>query len=211
MSASTMRFLQQENSRLKEENEALREENLAMRSYMIALEALHWATQEITSEENLFDLLDKILYNAMNVLRAEDGSLLLLDEETNELVFVLVHGDIRQELRGYRIGGDVGIAGWVASNGQPLIVNNPQQDRRFSEKIDTGFGFSTRSIVCVPMITRGKMIGVIELLNKRNNEEFIEADSTLLSILAQIAASALEEMKSRLETEETTGEEVEPG
>jgi GAF domain-containing protein len=202
MSTSTLRFLQQENTRLKEENDSLREENLAMGGYMSALQELNWATQQIISEENLFDLLDKILFSALNVLRADDGSLLLLDEETNELVFVLVHGDIGQELRGYRIGSDVGIAGWVATHRQPLIVNNPRQDWRFSEQVDVGFEFQTRSILAVPMIARGRLVGVIELVNKRDDEGFAEADSTLLSILSIVAATALEEMQARLEAEE---------
>ncbi len=203
MSTSTLRFIQQENSRLKEENEALREENLALRGYMTALEALYLATQEIISEENLFDLLDKILYSAMAVLKAEDGSLLLRDEDTGEMAFVLVHGDIRQELRGYRLSGDVGIVGWVASNQQPLIVNNPGQDRRFFGLIDEAFDFTTRSIICVPIVFQDKFLGVIELLNKSNEEAFIDTDITLLSILAQTAAAALEDMHTRLESEET--------
>jgi GAF domain-containing protein len=203
MSASTIRFLQQENTRLKAENEMLKEENVALRSYMNALQELQLVTQQIVSEENLFGLLDKILYSAMNVLRAEDGSLLLLDEETNELAFVLVHGDIRHQLRGYRLGGNEGIAGWVATNRQPLIVNNPRQDWRFSHTIDTTFGFQTRSIVCVPMIARGKLVGVIELLNKIGDELFAEVDVSLLSILALVAATALEEMRERLEAEES--------
>jgi GAF domain-containing protein len=199
---STLRFLQQENVRLQEENAALREENQALRGYMDALKELHWATQQIISEENLFDLLDKILHSAMAVCKAEDGSLLLLDEETNELVFVLVHGDIKNELRGYRIAKQVGIAGWVASHNEPLIVNNPAQDPRFSHQIDSAFNFSTRSIVCVPMTNRAKLIGVIELLNKRDNELFAEADITLLSILGQVAATALLEMEMRSRSEE---------
>jgi GAF domain-containing protein len=168
---------------------------------MKALKDLYWATQRITSEENLFNLLDQILYNAMSVLRAEDGSLLLLDEETDELVFVLVHGDIKNKLRGHRMKSDMGIAGWVAQKREPLIVNNPRQDIRFSLEVDEEFSFVTRSILCVPMITRGKLIGVIEVLNKQDNI-FAEADATLLLILAQVAAIALEEMQTRLEAEE---------
>ncbi|MBE7470382.1 MAG: hypothetical protein DPW09_32105 [Anaerolineae bacterium] len=198
---SALRFLQQENARLQEENKALREDSLAFRHYMEALKDLYRATQQITSEENLFALLDQILYNALSVLRAEDGSLLLLDEETNELAFVLVHGDIRNELRGYRIKADTGIAGWVARQREPLIVNNPRQDGRFSLDIDEEFSFVTRSILCVPMMARGKLIGVIELLNKRD-DEFTEADATMLLILGQVAAIALEEMQTRLEAEE---------
>ncbi len=206
-STSALRFLQQENSRLQEENKALREDSLAFHHYMEALKDLYWATQRITSEEDLFKLLDQILYNALSVLRAEDGSLLLLDEETGELVFVLVHGDIRNRLRGYRIKSNVGIAGWVVSQREPLFVNNPRQDGRFSLDIDEEFSFITRSILCVPMITHGKLIGVIELLNKRD-DEFTEADATLLLILGQVAAIALEEMQTRLEAEEAKAVEA---
>ena len=196
------RFLQQENTRLQEENKALQEKNRDLHRYMDALEDLYWAAQRITSEENLLVLLDQILYHAMTVINAEDGSLLLLDEETDELVFAVVHGDIQGQLRGYRIGGDIGIAGWVATEGEPLIVNNPRQDWRFSPQIDEAFGFVTRSILCVPMITRGKLVGVIELLNKYNGNEFTETDATLLSILGHVAATALEDMRSQLEVEE---------
>jgi GAF domain-containing protein len=205
MSTSTaqlMRFLQQENTRLQDENKSLQEENRALRRYMDSLEDLYGAAQQITSEENLINLLDQILYNAMVVIRAEDGSLLLLDDETDELVFAVVHGDIRGELRGYRISGDIGIAGWVATEWEPLIVDNPRQDWRFSPQVDEAFGFVTRSILCVPMITRGKLVGVIELLNKYDGNRFMDADATLLSILAHVAATALEDMRSRLEDEE---------
>jgi GAF domain-containing protein len=196
------RFLQQENARLQEENRVLEEDNRALHRYIDALDDLYSAAQRITSEENLIDLLDEILYNAMIVLRAEDGSVLLLDEETDELVFAVVHGDIRGELRGYRIGADIGIAGWVATEGEPLIVDNPRQDWRFSPQIDEAFGFVTRSILCVPMVTRGRLIGVIELLNKYDGNEFYETDATLLSILAHIAATALDDMRTRFEKEQ---------
>lgn len=203
---STLRFLQQENARLKEQNEILQEENLALRHYIDALEELHWATQQIVSEENLFNLLGQILYNAMSVLRAQGGSLLIRDEDTGELAFVVVHGDIRHELQGYRMAGDVGIAGWVATHREPLIVNNPRQDRRFFRQVDEAFNFFTRSILCVPMVAQDKLVGVIQLVNKQNGDEFTEADVALLSILGHVAATALEQINLRLEAEEIAQE-----
>jgi GAF domain-containing protein len=202
MSTTTLRFLQQENARLQEENKTLREENLGLRHYMDALQNLAWATQQITSEENLLLLIDQILYSAMDVLNAESGSLLLLDEETDELAFVLVHGDVEEELKGYRIRRDEGIAGWAATRYEPLVVNNPRQDPRFYATVDETFSFFTRSILCVPMVARNKLIGVIELLNKQDSGEFNDADLTLLSILGHVAAIALEELDSRLEAED---------
>jgi GAF domain-containing protein len=200
-SSAALRFLQQENARLQEENKTLREDSLAFQRYLEALKDLYWANQRITSEKNLMSLLDQILYNAISVLRAEDGSLLLLDDETDELVFVLVQGNIKSQLPGYRLKSNAGIAGWVATHREPLIVNDPRQDVRFSLEVDEEFSFVTRSILCVPMMARGKLIGVIEVVNKRD-DEFTETDATLLLILAQVAAIALEEMHTRLEAEE---------
>lgn len=199
---STVHFIQQENARLKDEMERLQDENEALRHYINALEELHWATQQIISEENLLKLLDQILYNAMNVLNAQGGSLLIRDDETGELAFVVVHGDIRHELQGYRIGGGVGIAGWVATNREPVVVNKPRQDRRFSPQVDEAFSFVTQSLLCVPMATRNKLIGVIQLVNKKNGGEFTDADTALLSILGHVAAMALEDIHQHLEAEE---------
>ena len=203
MSDTTLRFVQQENARLAAENQTLREENAALRHYMTALKDLAWATRQITDQNELLALIDHILYSAMGVLGAEGGSLLLLDEETNELAFVLAHGDVEHKLRGYRIERNLGIAGWVATHSEPLIINNPRQDPRFSAAIDNITGYITRSILCVPMVARGQLLGVIELLNKRSQQDFTEADATLLSILGQVAAMALEEMEIRLEIQET--------
>ena len=199
---STVHFIQQENARLRDEIERLQDENEALRHYINALEELHWAAQRIISEENLLKLLDQILYNAMNVLNAQGGSLLIRDDDTGELAFVVVHGDIRHELQGYRIGGEVGIAGWVATNREPVVVNKPRLDRRFSPQVDEAFSFVTQSLLCVPMVTRNKLIGVIQLVNKKNGGEFSDADTALLSILGHIAAMALEDIHQQLEAEE---------
>ena len=115
---------------------------------------------------------------------------------------MVVHGDIRHELEGYRIGSDVGIAGWVATHREPVVVNKPRQDRRFSPQVDEAFSFVTQSLLCVPMVTRNKLIGVIQLINKKNGDEFADADIALLSILGHVAATALEDIHQRLEAEE---------
>ncbi len=197
-----IRWLQGENSRLQEDIKSLREENEGIRYYVAALEGLHLAAQEIASEDDLLELLDGILYHAMSLVKADDGSVLLLDEGTDELVFAVVHGDVGGELRSHRIGADVGIAGWVAAESEPVIANNPQQDWRFSPQVDELFGFVTRSLICVPMSVGDNLVGVIELLNKHDGEEFSEADVSLLLILGNTAATALETMRERIEAED---------
>jgi len=202
-STHLVRFLQQENARLQTEIKALREENEALLAYLRALEDLYLAAQDITSEADLIKLLDNTMHYAVHLAQASDGSVLLLDQETDELVFAVVLGDKRGELRGYRLPANTGIAGWVAAHRKPVIANQARQDARFSPHIDEVFGFVTRSLVCVPMIAHDQIIGVIEVLNKHAGAPFTELDVHLLLILGSIAAGALETLRARLEAQET--------
>jgi GAF domain-containing protein len=190
MNEAALRFLQQENARLQDENKLLKQENLSLHRYMGAVKELYGVAQRLDSVNNPLDLLDELLYKTIEVIGANDGSISQLDEATGELIFMVVHGDIRQELRGYRIKGDVGIAGWVVKHHEPLIVNNPRQDWRFSLEVDEEFNFFTRSIVCVPLMSQDKLVGVIQLLNKRG-DEFTETDMALLLLLSQVAVKVL--------------------
>lgn len=189
-SEPALRFLQQENIRLQEENKLLQAENGSLQLYLRTMEELYAAAQRLKGIDNPLDLLDALLYKTIQVIGASDGSISRLDREAGELEFVLVHGDIRQELRGYRINAGAGIAGWVVSQGEPLIVNNPRQDWRFSLEVDQEFNFVTRSIVCVPIMAQAELVGVIELLNKRG-DTFTETDLAVLSMLSGAAAKFL--------------------
>jgi GAF domain-containing protein len=193
-STSTLRFLQGENRRLLEENESLREEVLALREYMKALRTLHQATQTITAEQQLQPLLARIMHAALRVMDAADGSLALLDEPAGQLEFAVVLGELRSSLQGYRIDKNMGIAGWVATHGEPVIVNNARQDARFSPFVDDSFGFRTNSLICVPLVAEGRTIGVIEVLNKFSGENFTDTDLDLLTILASVAAVAIDKV-----------------
>jgi GAF domain-containing protein len=202
---STSTHLEQENSHLKKANETLKQENLSLHRYLDTVKELYWASQKIASAQNLLYELNQLLYKVMGVVGAKDGSILRLDEEAGELIFVLVHGELGQQLPDYRIKSDIGIAGWVTNNRKPIIVNNPRQDPRFSQVVDQEFGFFTNSIVSVPVMNRYRLIGIIQLLNKYD-DKFTEADVALLLILGQIAVIVFEEMQSQPEAEEVDEE-----
>jgi GAF domain-containing protein len=91
---------------------------------------------------------------------------------------------------------DEGIAGWVATHQEPQIVNNVRTDTRFFSDVDDRFQFQTYSLLAVPMVLSGKVLGVIEVLNKFSKQDFVEADVDLLSTLAYIAATAIERLES---------------
>lgn len=194
--AHFIRFLQEECSRLKDENQLLADEVRALRRYIGALQQLQGTIQHFTPEQDILVLLDETMDCALALLDAADGSLVLTDEETDELVFVLVHGIVRETLPGYRFDRRQGIAGWVVEHAEPAIVNNACADSRFLPEVDERFGFETRSLVAVPLIARGRVLGVIEVVNKRSGEGFAEDDANVLSILATLAASALDHAAS---------------
>jgi sigma-B regulation protein RsbU (phosphoserine phosphatase) len=179
---------------VQQENAALKEEVGRLRDYMRSLQSLSRAAQQLLCEKDIMTLLDRTLYYAMTVLDAQDGALLLTDEETDELVFVLVQGQVREKLPGYRIPCCEGVAGWAAKHREPIIVNNARADPRFSSRVDEAFDFQTHSIVCVPLVARDKVLGVIEVLNKSGGRDFAEADQDLFSLLAVIAAMALDDL-----------------
>jgi GAF domain-containing protein len=190
--AQFVRFLQQECAHLKEENERLAGEVRALRRYFGALREFQKTVRHFTPEQDILSLLDDTLDYALVLLDADDGSLVLVDEETDDLVFVLAHGVVRGMLPGYRFNRRQGIAGWVAEHAQPAVVNNVRADRRFLPAVDEQFNFETNSLVAVPLIARGRVLGVIEVVNKRTGEDFTEDDASLLAVLAALAASALD-------------------
>jgi GAF domain-containing protein len=187
-----VRFLKQECARLKDENELLAEELSALRRYVRALQDFQETVHDFTPEQDVLALLDETMVYALDLVEADDGSLLLVDEETDEMAFVLVHGAVRQELEGYRFDRELGIAGHVAETGSPIIVNDVRSVPDFLPEVDERFGFVTQSLVAVPLVAGGRVMGVLEVLNKRSEDGFTEDDASALVILATLAALALD-------------------
>ena len=192
MPDKTTAFLKGEASRLADENRDLREELSALRESVRALSTLYHVSKNIDPETDILKILAEILEASLVVLKASDGSLMLTDEENGDLVFVVVRGELADELQGFRIPAGQGIVGWVAANREPQIVMDVRRDPRFFANIDDIFGFQTRSMVAVPIyLDDGRVLGVIEVLNKVSDREFTQDDLDLMLIVAQLAATAL--------------------
>ncbi len=101
------------------------------------------------------------------IMDANAGSLLLLDEATNELYFDVAHGEKGQSIKQIRLKVGQGIAGSVAQTGQPVVINDCQNDPRFNREADKKSGFVTRNMVCVPVKARDKLLGVMQAINKK--------------------------------------------
>jgi len=177
---------------LRREIERLREQVAEAQVRISVFEVTQEIARSLSSELNLEPLLQMILASAVRVMDATAGSLLLLDRTTNELVFEVIEGGGGAALEKTRMPADKGIAGWVATHGEPLIVDDVNRDARYYRDIADEHAFTTDSILCVPMITRGQVIGVLQLLNKRGGLRFSLADQELLSALAAQSAIAIE-------------------
>lgn len=194
-----LRFLQLEVARLSDENRDLKEELGVLRSSVRALSALQDIIERITPNSDVLILLDDLLASALAVVGASDGSLLLVDDETNELVFAVVHGEAREKLTGFRLPAGKGIAGWVAENSKPLVVHDVRSDPRFYPKVDEAFGFHTRSLAGVPIVDGARVLGVLEAINKNYDRDFTDEDHDLLMIVASLSTIAISRAESLTE------------
>jgi Nif-specific regulatory protein len=137
-------------------------------------------------------LLSQIIESSTRLVGADAASLVLHDPATNKLRFAIATGPKKDELSGKVIDEDEGIVGWVARQGQSLIVNDPEHDPRFSPSIAKAVDFPAKSIMAVPMTVKGSLVGVIEVLNKSKGRYFSDEDLRWLEIFALQAAIAVE-------------------
>lgn len=152
---------------------------------------LNDVARTLSSTLNLEEVLTRIMEQVEAVLNVEAGSLLLTDPATGELVFQIALGDKAAEVKPFRIPRGEGIAGEVALTGKPLMVANAHLDKRHFKKLDQTTKFLTRNILCVPLVLYDQIIGVLEVMNKRNGN-FTQTDLDLLSAIASYAAIAIQ-------------------
>ncbi len=126
------------------------------------------------------------------VLQAQAATLFLADERKGQLLFHMPTGKAGGVLREMRIPISQGVAGWVATNRQSIIVNDAAKDQRFLGRVDAETGFHTKSILCVPLLSQGRLVGVLEVLNKEVKSGFTTDDQAWLETMANQAAVALE-------------------
>lgn len=158
----------------------------------------------LTSTLDIGEVLERVMQTVGALLQPKNWSLLLGDETTKQLVFEVAVGPGAESLKGLRISAEEGIAGWVASKAEPLLVEDVSKDPRFSARFDDATLFTTRSIVAVPMIIKGKTVGVIELVNGPDQGSFGESDVRILESIAGFAAIALENARNFQRIEELT-------
>ncbi len=147
--------------------------------------------QAITSTLNLDRILHVLLERVRDLLQVDAVSIALKDEQTGELTFEAASGEGAAGVLGAQLKPSQGIAGWVAETGKPLIVPDVYKDTRFFADIDKKTGMTTQAILCVPIILKGYVVGIIEALNP-GEVSFDQHAIKLLSGLAGLAATAID-------------------
>jgi PAS domain S-box-containing protein len=154
--------------------------------------------QEMSIRRSPSFLLNQIIGQVAAVMRVEAASLLLLNEETDFLDFVVVKGLNAQALRelDMRLRPKEGLAGWVFSHNKPAVVNSPDDDPRFQPGADWLTGFKTRNLLVAPLRLNGKPFGVLELVNRRKNDSFTDEDADLASAIAALLTTTLDNVRA---------------
>ena len=127
---------------------------------------------------------------------ASNWSILLLERESKELHFFVAVGLDSQKIKDLRLKLGEGIAGTVARDGKPIFIQNVRADSRFSSKVDEKTGFETRSIICLPLMVRREIIGVLEVINIENDNFFLTTYLPILNILADYIAIAVDNVRN---------------
>ena len=167
------------------------------------LRIFHDVAKALTSSLDLDSILQTIMEKMAEYFRPDTWSLLMVDEQKSELYFAIAVGSASEALKNVRLKVGEGIAGHVAKYGERLIVPDVRSDKRFSKRIDKVTQMETQSIICVPLKSKLRVLGVIQLVNVNMNH-FTEAESFFLQSLCDYAAIAIENARSVERIQELT-------
>lgn len=166
------------------------------------LATLNDISSAVTSLLDTQEIYHVVVEKLNEYFRVEAGSLLMRDDKTGDLTFVMTLEGGVEKLAGVVVPRGKGVVGYVAEKQRYAIVHNPLEDPRFYSKISEDTGYPPHSILCVPMVVKGRTIGVIEMLNKREGN-FTEEDANRLMRMANTIGVAIE--NARLFQEVATG------
>jgi diguanylate cyclase (GGDEF)-like protein len=172
-------------------------ENRILRSSLASLKQelnfFEEVSKTLTSTLDLNDILSSIMKKAKKLINAETWSFMLMDQETGDLVFEnKSNRQTNKKAKKTRIKIGEGIAGWVAQELMPVVVPDVSMDPRFSSNTGKHVPCKPKTIMCVPIKSKGNVLGVLEIVNKTTNEPFTREDLNLILRIVEHAAIAIE-------------------
>ncbi len=171
------------------------------RAYQLA--TLNEITRQLTSTLEQEPLLQNILDNAVSILNCEAGTLFLKDDQSDDLIFRVTVGPVAGNLLGQRLPAGTGIVGRSVQARAPMIENDAQRSVvRTNVDTDKQTGFVSRSLLAVPMMIKDRVLGVIEVINRRDGLPFVADDQNILTAFSGQAAVALENARLLASTDQ---------
>ncbi len=167
------------------------------------LAIFHDVAKALTSSLNLDSILQTIMAKVAEYFKPDTWSLLMVDESAEELYFAIAVGDAADALKSVRLRVGEGIAGWVAKHGEPLVVPDVYNDERFAKRIDEMTKWQTRSIICIPLTAKQRVLGVIQLINVPMSA-FTDSEMFFLRAICDYAAIAIDNARSVERIQELT-------
>jgi len=159
----------------------------ALDSYLRLIEI----SRDLASTLDLDTLLDDIVRAASDINNAEAASILLYDDMARQLYFQVATNIDEPTMRGLVVPLEKSIAGWIVTNRQSVRIDDAHKDTRFFSDVEQTIGYSTRSLLGIPLITKNKVVGVLEVVNKKKGK-FTDTDESMLTVLGAQAAVAIE-------------------
>jgi len=173
------------------------------------LSTLNDVARQLTSTLELEPLLQNILHNAVQILNCEAGSLIMVDEQTDELVFRVAEGPVADELINKRMPAGSGFVGKSVRTAEPVVVNDVSSSSVWFSSNDKSTGFVTRALLVVPLVFKSSVTGVIEVINRKDGRPFSQEDQSLLMAFASQAAIAIENARLYTLTDKALADRVE--
>jgi GAF domain-containing protein len=177
---------------LEERDAEIAELQRRLQAEVSALARLVEITGLLNSTLRLEELLALVMRSAAELLEGEAASLLLVDEESGDLIFEVATREGDERIAGTSVPAGQGIAGWVVEHGESAVVASPGEDPRFYGGIDEASDFETRNLIAIPLKVKDRVIGVVEVINKREGQAFDDKDLDIALALTNQAAIAID-------------------
>ena len=188
-----LQMLRRENEALKARNQKLGTQLIRHRQAFRALERMDEIMRQMRTDFDLKRVINDLLALALHACDSENGSLVLIDDATRELVFTEVIGETREQLLDHRISIDTGIVGHVVETHEAMLVTDVHRSSQWSSEVDQAIGFNTNALMCAPLYDKDTTYGAIEVVNNRYSDVFDENDLAILRVTARFVSQALRE------------------
>jgi transcriptional regulator with GAF, ATPase, and Fis domain len=190
-----VQILRDENHLLKARNQQVSKKLARQQQAFRVLNELCEATLSIDQNVDIPEILNHLLRLVMHTCNTENGSLILIDENAQELEFVAVIGESQNHLLNHRIDIKTGAVGYVIEQGKSMLIDDVHNSRHWSSVIDERLDFHTHSLMCAPLLIHDVIIGAIEVVNHTADTAFDENDLNILNVATRLVGLAFEKVE----------------